>query len=310
MSPSPARDTLIALSDARRVRVRIYGTGPDTIWLIPSAPYPVRVLVDGLGAALVSGTTLVAMDARGRGDSESEPDNRRLRLQRDADDIEDVRQALRIGRFAMLTHGFGAATAAYYASQHPGHLTRIALLTPGPWDRPRIADLARVGTPAPLVERFYRDGRAGLANRDPAAYCTAHWGWYSSPIVVADTSSIEGLASSVCWLPPERQRAMEEMQASLLQSLDTVDVRRLLATATLPSLVLVPAAGGPFLVLGKEWHEALPQSRIETVPGYAVFPWVGTEDSTFRLLRAFLVTSESRDRSNRSAASADSSRPH
>jgi len=101
--------------DGDPTAVLVHGNGGHAHWWDPVVP------------ALVPGWRLVAVDLRGHGES-GWPREPRYRVQDFAVDLDAVRAALAPGPVALVGHSMGGRIAAWYASERPGAITRLALL--------------------------------------------------------------------------------------------------------------------------------------------------------------------------------------
>lgn len=126
------RAHFIKTRDGLRLRVREWGD--------PTAP--AIVLLHGLrgfsgtwrGLAEALGTTwrLIALDQRGRGESDWDP-ARNYYTDAYLTDLEDLVAACGLDRFALLGHSMGGTTAYVYAARNPDRLTRLIIedIAPG-----------------------------------------------------------------------------------------------------------------------------------------------------------------------------------
>lgn len=74
---------------------------------------------------------LIVPDARGTGQSPPAGEAAAHSFPRLAEDVEALREALGIERFALLAHDAAAATAQAYAAAHPERLSHLVLVCPG-----------------------------------------------------------------------------------------------------------------------------------------------------------------------------------
>src|SRR2546428_8589633 len=75
---------------------------------------------------------VVAITSRGRGGSDRLEDLTRHSVSHEADDIEAVRRALGIERFALLGWSYPGFVAALYAARHPERVSHLVLVCPVP----------------------------------------------------------------------------------------------------------------------------------------------------------------------------------
>jgi pimeloyl-ACP methyl ester carboxylesterase len=130
----------VAVADDVRVAVHEWGR----------ADAPSLVLLHGGGLSSAEWTDLVprlsvrrrvvAFDARGCGESDPDPELR-YGAGTIADDLERVRRALRLERFTLAGHSFGAVAACVYAAEHPETVTGLVLIDGGPADHTRPSSL-------------------------------------------------------------------------------------------------------------------------------------------------------------------------
>jgi pimeloyl-ACP methyl ester carboxylesterase len=118
-----------------------------------------------LAPTLAAKRRVVAFDARGCGDSDRDP---RLRYgaQTIADDLEVVRLALGLERFALAGHSFGAVAACVYAAEHPEVVAALVLIDGGPADHTRPSSL----DDPPLVFATRDDAARALSRLLPSGF--------------------------------------------------------------------------------------------------------------------------------------------
>jgi len=111
-----------------------------------------------LGPWLSAGTQVVYTDLRGGGRSDrSTPEERRV--ERWADDVKDLCDAIGVTRPVVLGLGFGSVVALQYAARHPDHPAALVLAAPVARivAERSVAQYERLGGPEAraVAERFY-----------------------------------------------------------------------------------------------------------------------------------------------------------
>ncbi|HEX5582270.1 MAG TPA: alpha/beta hydrolase [Gaiella sp.] len=142
-------------------------------WGLGAAPAVVLLHGGGLSSAewteiapaLARERRVIAFDARGCGASDADPE-RRYGARTIATDLETVRSAVALERFALVGHSFGAVTACVYAAEHPDVVSAVVLLDGGPADHVRPASLER----PPLEFASRDDAAAALARSLPRGF--------------------------------------------------------------------------------------------------------------------------------------------
>ncbi|MBA3244265.1 MAG: alpha/beta hydrolase [Actinobacteria bacterium] len=131
---------------------------PTVLLLHPGPGFDHGLFKVQVGPSLVPQAQVVYLDQRGGGRSDpAEPEA--LRLDRWADDVRELCDALGIERPIVLGLGFGSLVAIRYASRHPGHAGGLVLAAPVARMVPErsIAVYERLGGAAAreVAERFY-----------------------------------------------------------------------------------------------------------------------------------------------------------
>ncbi len=132
---------------------------PTVILLHPGPGFDHGLFKVQLGPALLPHAQVVYLDQRGGGRSDK-ADPSELRLDRWADDVKELADALGIERPVVLGLGFGSLVAIRYASRYPTHPGALVLAAPVARMVPErsIAIYERLGGSAAreVAERFYR----------------------------------------------------------------------------------------------------------------------------------------------------------
>lgn len=285
---APVSDTMVSMADGRRVRVRLFGTAPDTLLVLHGGPtMGSNYLVATLGA-LTRSHTVVVYDQRGRGASDPEPDSTRLSVEQDLSDLDAVRDALRLGPTAVLGDHYGAALAVLFAQRHPTAVRRLVVTTPYVLSPAMMSALAiNVGDAARLASW----GAAVRARRDTIgtpAYCREFWGLSLSPMPVVDSVVVDRLAPSVCDQPAEAVLRMEETRRPLVGSMLQSPLRVALHDLHVPTLV-VGGNGNPRLQdVAREWNARIPTAQLLEIEGWPQFPWISDPALVLTAIDEFL----------------------
>ncbi len=148
-----AREGWIASGD---VRLRYVEWGP------PDAPAIVALhglrsfayTWEPVALPLASQCRVIALDQRGRGLSDWDPRRRYVTSQYLAD-VEQLVEALGLGRFVLLGHSMGGATALVYASHHGGQLAGLVIEDMGPGASTSSAGAERIRSELAATPRWF-----------------------------------------------------------------------------------------------------------------------------------------------------------
>lgn len=86
---------------------------------------------DPLATRLADRYHVLALDTRGRGDSDWDPQGEYY-TSAYVSDLEQFTERLGLGRFVLLGHSMGGATSYVYAARHPEHVTAVVIEDIGP----------------------------------------------------------------------------------------------------------------------------------------------------------------------------------
>ncbi|RZL20354.1 MAG: alpha/beta fold hydrolase [Pedobacter sp.] len=98
----------------------------DPILLIPGGPGGVHVGLRRFDT-LASNHMLIYFDAFGRGKSDTAKNVQEYTIERDIEDIEGLRLALKLDKINVLGHSYGGVVAQSYAIRYPQHLKHLIL---------------------------------------------------------------------------------------------------------------------------------------------------------------------------------------
>jgi proline iminopeptidase len=129
---------------------------------------------------------LIFIDERGSGRSQRLQDASQYTVENMVEDVEDVRQALKLGKISLLGHSYGGVLAQAYALKYQQNLTHLILNSTFPSTRQMNEVLARekAQMPADKLKRLNELETAGLFGkgeawehgRYPAEYAALAWG--------------------------------------------------------------------------------------------------------------------------------------
>lgn len=114
--------------DGTQLAYRVIGKG-DPLLVIPGGPMRDQVYLGDLGG-LAGHRTLHLLTLRGTGASGVPDDLGTYRVDRQVADVEAFREHLGLETADVLGHSAGANLAMLYAAAHPGHIGKLALITP------------------------------------------------------------------------------------------------------------------------------------------------------------------------------------
>jgi proline iminopeptidase len=194
---------------------RLVGTGSDTLVIIHGGPGLSFDYFGELDPLASQGHALLFYDQRGAGRSTLVHDSAGLQAPRFADDLEAVRRHFKLKSLNTLSHSWGPAVVALYATRHPERLGRTILLDAVPI---RMSELAAAfqqldASRDTASRRRLQEAEAAMrANPEDPAACRAYHAIWFHPFFVEP----DGPAS-------RRLEACSGTGAALRNSVENVD---------------------------------------------------------------------------------------
>ncbi|MBI4311941.1 MAG: alpha/beta hydrolase [Chloroflexi bacterium] len=114
---------------------------------------------------------VIAVDVRGRGDSDWDP-NHNYFTATYCMDVEDLVSYLEIKKLAIIGHSMGGATAILYAGRYPDRLSAAVIVDAGPAAEPPTPGIVRIGnelSTTPATFRSWDDAANFLRAQRPTA---------------------------------------------------------------------------------------------------------------------------------------------
>ena len=229
-------------------------------------------------AWLAEQAQVIYLDLRGHGRS-APTDPGSWSIERCADDVREVCDALGVERPVVLGHSMGAPVALQYGARHPDHPSGLVALSGfARWDHAR------------LVEAFRRragDDVASLADRVYAGAEVSEDEWQRVYAAFGPrVPDAETLARRVVHLDM-RARGMAEVAAvDIVDQLSRVTVPTLVVTGTLDPVTPVSAS--------QEIAAALRHARLEPLEGAGHFPWLDEPVALRAVLSSFVAEAAGR----------------
>jgi proline iminopeptidase len=284
--------------DGASLFYRMVGAGPDVLVMIHGGPgMDMGYMVPDFGP-LAERHRLLFYDQRGGGRSELLRDDPTLyTMARHVADLEALRRQFGFERMTLVAHSFGPAIAASYAMAHPERVARMIFLGPVP---PRAGDM-ETRYAATMESRLTPDERAELTKleaamvhgADPVQACRAYWAIAVKPRV-ARPELASRITGDFCSAGADAIRAgMGVAGPHTEASLGAWDFRPSLAAVTAPTLIIHGEADAIPMDLVEEWTAAMPNAKLEKIPGASHFPYVERPDLVWPMIERFLQATRS-----------------
>jgi proline iminopeptidase len=244
---------------------------------------------------------LIFIDERGSGRSQRLEDANLYTVEAMVEDVEDVRQALHLGKISLLGHSYGGVLAQAYALKYQQNLSHLILNSTFPSTRQMNEVLAseKAQMPPSKLKRLNELEQAGLfgkgeaweRGRYPVEYSNLAWGPGYFPFLYgARPDSSYDPATGQAPSNWELYRAMwgsdgEFVIDGNLKSVEYVDR---LATIHVPTLVLVGDHDECAPSLSKEMHEKIAGAQLVVLPNSGHMNFVDQPEMWHEAVEGFL----------------------
>ncbi len=218
---------------------------------------------------------LIVFDKRGTG--LSDPVTEVPTLEERIDDVRAVMDAAGSERAAFLGISEGGPMSALFAATHPERVTALVLY--GAMGRTTEAPDYPWATPADALRE------------SAAEFIAPYWGQQAEGMVELFAPSLAGDPATVDFTARmERSAASPAMVQQIFEMFLDIDVRGILPTINVPTLVL--HRRGDRVVnwrAGKELATRIPNARYVELPGIDHLPWAGDSETVLGEIEEFLT---------------------
>ncbi len=252
---------------------------------------------------------LIFIDERGSGRSQRLEDSSLYTVEAMVEDVEDVRQALHLGRISLLGHSYGGVLAQAYALKYQQNLTHLVLNSTFPSTRQMNEVLARekAQMPPARLKRLNELEQAGLFGkgelwehgRYTAEYETLAWGPGYFPFLYgARPDSTYDPATGNAPTNWELYRAMWGSHGEFVidGNLSSVEYLDRLPAIKVSTLILVGDHDECDPSLSKEMHEKIANSRLVILPNSGHMNFVDQPEMWQKAVEGFLHDTVSQQR--------------
>ena len=272
-------ETRYARSGDVSIAYQVVGDGPFDLVYVPGFVSNIELMWEEPGLArflerLASFSRLILFDKRGTGLSDPVPNDGLPTLEERMDDVRAVMDAVGSERAALLGHSEGGNMCVLFSATHPERTT--ALLLVGSYaKRIRSEDYPW----APTVEERAREIEETEAT------------WGSPEAFRALAPSKENDPDFQRWIGRYlRQSASPKAAAALLRMNTQIDVRNVLPTIGVPTLLLYRTHDADVHVdEGRYIAERIPGSTFVELPGADHLMWTGDADALLDEVEGFLT---------------------
>ncbi|HKV28682.1 MAG TPA: proline iminopeptidase-family hydrolase [Candidatus Acidoferrales bacterium] len=247
---------------------------------------------------------LVFIDERGSGKSQQLSDPSGYTVENMVEDVEDVRQALGLGKITLLGHSYGGVLAQAYALKYQRNLTNLILCSTFPSTKQMNEVFARMKEKMSPELRAKIDTmeKAGLfghglpyqQNRYTDAYMIAAWGEGYFPYIYQNhpDPNYDPVAQGVTAWPLYREMWGSNGEFVIDGNLKSVEYVDKLPAIHTPTLILVGDHDECDPSLSKEMHQKIAGSKLVILPRSGHMTFVDQPDLFIGAVNSFLHPGE------------------
>ena len=275
---------------------------------------PLMILHGGPGAShdyflpyllpLARHNELVFIDERGSGRSQKLSDPAGYTVDNMVEDVEDVREALDLGKITLLGHSAGGVLAQAYALKYQRYLTHLILCSTFPSTKQMNEVLARIkeNMSPELRDKIDAMEKAGLfghglpyqQNRYSDAYMTAAWGEGYFPYLYRNhpDPDYDPIANGVMSWDLYREMWGSGGEFIIDGNLKSVEYVGELPSIKVPTLIIAGDHDECDPSLSKEMHQKIASSRLVILPKSGHMTFVDQPDLFIGAVDSFLHPGE------------------
>lgn len=243
---------------------------------------------------------LVFIDERGSGESQQLSDPKGYTIENMVEDVEDVRQALHLGKISLLGHSYGGALAQAYALKYQKNLTHLILSSTFSSTKDvnkALADIKKNMPPAlrRKIDKMEKEGLFGKGlpyhrSRYPDAYMVAAWGEGYFPYLYHNRPdpNFDPIAQGV--VPWDLYREMWGSHGEFVidGNMKSIEYTSKLHLIHVPTLILVGDHDESAPWISKEMHEKIAGSKLVIFPKSGHLTFVDQNDLYIHAVDSFL----------------------
>jgi len=278
------------VEDGIRLCYSITGSGPMDV-IIPIACGLKADLVD----ELVEGCRLIFYDMRGRGGSDTDPDDDRNWTDYEVRDLESVRNHFGLKQVSIMGWSYMGGVCALYAAKYPEQVKRLILMCPveprsnAPYDDPEGKEEKAAARLDPdRAAHLQAMEESGEGVKDPGSHCRENIQVYY-PTKMGKPTALARMRCDPCVHPNEWAHNMAEHWRKHFppDSLER-DWRSEAGLITAKTLVIHGLEDLIPLEASREWVSSIPNARLLRIPGVGHFPRLEAPEVFFPAVRIFL----------------------
>jgi proline iminopeptidase len=274
------------------------------------AGQPLLILHGGPGAShdyflpyllpLAKTNRLIFIDERGSGKSQKLNDPSGYTVENMVEDVEGVRQQLRLGELSLLGHSFGGALAQAYALKYQSHLTHLILASTFSstkqlnafFEQMKAKMLPEVRARIEALEKqgLFGRGKEYEKNRYPADYMIAAWGDGYFPYLYGrkpDPNFDPAAMGAMSW---DLYRTMWGSHGEFVidGNLTSVEYTDRLGSLKVPTLITVGDHDEVDPSIARDMQQHIPGSQLVVLPDSGHMTFVDQPDLFVKTVNDFL----------------------
>jgi proline-specific peptidase len=277
-------------SDGLKLYYEIEGEGEPLIMLNGGPGFPHDYLQET--RSLTKYARLVYFDQRGTGKSDKS-DPSRYTVDASADDVENVRQALDLGKCGVFGHSWGGMLAQSYVLKYPENVTKLILADTFSSIGDCNTTLARMRASVPpeieaIYKKYEREGLYKHGDHYPDEYQAALDPAYDPVFIsVPPPEYLLDMFEKVAY---DVYRAMwgDESEFRVTGTLAEFDVESRLCEIRVPTLVIVGASDMPSVAMAEKTARLIPDARLVVFEHSRHFPFIEEHEKFTRVVSEFL----------------------
>lgn len=200
------------------------------------------------------------------------------------EDIETLRQHLKIDKWAVMGHSFGGMLAAYYAKKHPQYIDKMILSSSGGLDLALLTTLDITGKLTQEERDSLSYWSQQIANGDTTYHAAFQRGRFLAPAYLHDKSFVNAIADRLT-------QNNSTVNSFIWQDLQRIsfDCKAAMKTFFQPVLIIQGKEDIIDTEIAEVMHQIFPNSELFFIENCAHYGWLEQPDIYLPKIKEFLV---------------------
>ncbi len=239
-----------------------------------------------LAKEMAQGRQTILFDQRGTGHSTIEqPNSENITMDLMIQDMEAIRQHLKIHEWTIMGHSFGGMLAGYYAAKHPSRVKGLVFSASGGLDLQLFSYLNITGRLTQMQQDSLQYWTSQISQGDTSHHAAFRRGLALAPAYLHNKKYVPVIAERLT----QGNRAVNELVFQDMRRIQ-FDCKSELRDLEVPALIIQGAQDVIGLQTAQLTKETLQHSEIIILPDCGHYGWLDQKEAYFQSINKFLAS--------------------